>query len=59
VVPRELDVITAGPSDTVQSLASRMAFDSAQVERFRVLNGLLANAQVVPGQRYKIVVRGS
>jgi predicted Zn-dependent protease len=59
VVPRELDVITAGPSDTVQSLASRMAFDSAQVERFRVLNGLLANAQVVPGQRYKVVVRGS
>ena len=57
VVPRELEVVTASPADTVQTLASRMAFDSAQVERFRVLNGLLANAQVVPGEKYKIVVR--
>jgi predicted Zn-dependent protease len=59
VVPRQLDVVTAGRSDTVQSLASRMAFGSAQVERFRVLNGLASDAQVVSGEKYKIVVRGS
>jgi predicted Zn-dependent protease len=58
VVPRVLDVVTAGRNDTVQTLASRMAYTDAQAERFRVLNGLTANAQVVPGQRYKIVVRG-
>ena len=58
VVPRRLDVVTAGRNDTVQSLASRMAYGNAQVERFRVLNGLAANAQVVPGEKYKIVVRG-
>jgi predicted Zn-dependent protease len=58
VVPRRIDVVTAGRNDTVQSLAGRMAYGSAQVERFRVLNGLSANAQVVPGEKYKIVVRG-
>ena len=58
VVPRRVDVVTAGRGDTVQTLASRMAYGNAQVERFRVLNGLAANAQVVPGEKYKIVVRG-
>ena len=58
VIPRRIDVVTAGRNDTVQSLAGRMAYGSAQVERFRVLNGLAANAQVVPGEKYKIVVRG-
>jgi len=57
VVPRRIDVVTAGRNDTVQSLASRMAYSNAQLERFRVLNGLAANAQVVPGEKYKIVVR--
>ena len=57
VVPRRVDVVTAGRGDTVQTLASRMAYGNAQLERFRVLNGLSANAQVVPGEKYKIVVR--
>jgi len=52
-------VVTAARGDTVQSLASRMAYSNAQVERFRVLNGLAANAQVIPGEKYKIVVRSS
>lgn len=58
VVPRRIDVVTARQGDTMQSLAGRMAYGNAQVERFRVLNGLAANAQVVPGEKYKIVVRG-
>jgi predicted Zn-dependent protease len=58
VIPRRIDVVTAGRNDTVQSLAGRMAYGNAQIERFRVLNGLSANAQVVPGEKYKIVVRG-
>jgi predicted Zn-dependent protease len=58
VIPRRIDVVTAGASDTVQTLASRMAYGSAQVERFRVLNGLGSNSQLVPGERYKIIVRG-
>ncbi len=57
VVAREVDVVTAARGDTVQSLAARMAYSQAQVERFRVLNGLAANAQVVPGEKYKLIVR--
>ena len=59
VIPRRIQVVTAGRNDTVQTLAGRMAYGSAQVERFRVLNGLASNAQLVPGEKYKIVVRGS
>ncbi len=59
VVPRRVDVVTATANDSVRSLASRMAYGTAQVERFRVLNGLPADAEVVPGQRYKIILRGT
>jgi predicted Zn-dependent protease len=58
VIPRRIEVVTARAGDTVQSLAARMAYGNAQVERFRVLNGLASNAQITAGQRYKIVVRG-
>ena len=57
VVPRRIDVVTAGNGDTVAALSQRMAFADAQEQRFRVLNGLFGNAQVVPGQKYKVVVR--
>ena len=58
VVPRKVEVVTAARADTVQTLSRRMAFTDAQEARFRVLNGLASNAQVVPGERYKIVVQG-
>ncbi|MEO6153469.1 MAG: M48 family metalloprotease [Croceibacterium sp.] len=58
VVPRKIRVITARPGDSVQSLAGAMAYPSGQEVRFRVLNGLSGNAQVTPGQKYKLVVRG-
>jgi predicted Zn-dependent protease len=58
VVPRVIDVVTVGRGDTVQSLASRMAYTDAQEARFRVLNGLQSNETVTPGQKVKIVVRG-
>lgn len=57
VVPRRIEVVTAARGDTVQTLARRMAYSNAQVERFQVLNGLSSNDQIVPGQKYKIVVR--
>lgn len=59
VIPRRLDVVTAGRSDTVQTLARRMAYSDAQEARFRVLNGLFGDAQLVPGQEYKIVIRAN
>jgi len=59
VVPRRVDVVTAARADSVQTLAQRMAYDDAQEARFRVLNGLQSNAQIVPGQQYKIIVRAN
>ncbi|MBY6128449.1 MULTISPECIES: M48 family metalloprotease [Qipengyuania] len=59
VVPRVLDVITVARGDTVASLSRRMAYSSAQEERFRVLNGLASGEEVQAGQKVKIVVRGS
>lgn len=57
--PRVIDVVTVARGDTVQSLANRMAYNDLKVERFRVLNGLAANAGVTPGQKVKLVVFGS
>ncbi|WP_121116836.1 M48 family metalloprotease [Croceibacterium ferulae] len=59
VVPRRIDVVTAARADSVQTLARRMAYTRGQEERFRVLNGLSGNEQLVPGQQYKIVVRAN
>lgn len=58
VVPKRLQVVTVARGDTIASLASRMAYPSAQEERFRVLNALNSGATLTPGQKVKIVVRG-
>ena len=57
IVPRRIDVVTASRGQTVQTLANRMAYPSSQVERFRVLNGLGSNDQIIAGRKYKIVVK--
>lgn len=53
IKPQRLTVVTAAQGDTVESLASRMAVDTAAPERFRALNG---NRKVVAGQQYKLIV---
>ena len=57
--PRVIDVVSVRPGDTVQSLAARMAYRDFRVERFVSLNGLAANARLVPGQKVKLVVYGT
>jgi len=54
--PLRIKVITAQPGDTVESLSHRMAGVDRPAERFRILNGLDAHAQVKPRDRVKIVV---
>lgn len=56
--PRVIQVVTVGANDTVQSLASRMAYSTYQAERFRALNGLGSNDALQRGQRVKLVVYG-
>ena len=55
IKPRKLVVITAKKGDTVQSLAARMAYTDAPLDRFLVLNGLKANATISSGQKIKLV----
>ena len=51
--------VTVRPGDTVQSLASRMAYRTFQLDRFLSLNNLAANSRLVPGQKVKLVVYGT
>lgn len=57
VIPRRLQVVTVQSGDTISGLARPMAYDTAQEERFRVLNGLGQNDGLRAGQRVKLVVR--
>jgi predicted Zn-dependent protease len=54
--PLRIKVITVQPGDTVDSLAHRMGGVDHPTERFRVLNGLDARAQVKVRDRVKVVV---
>ena len=56
--PRIIDVVTVRPGDTVQTLASRMAYRDFQLDRFLALNGLAASTRLAAGQKVKLVVYG-
>ena len=55
VRPRKVDVVTTGAGDTVRTMAARMAYTDAALERFLVLNALPADAQLRAGQKVKII----
>jgi predicted Zn-dependent protease len=55
VKPRRVQVVTARSGDTLQSLASRMAYTDKPLERFLVLNGLTSSSRLAAGQKVKIV----
>jgi predicted Zn-dependent protease len=57
--PRIIHVVTVGPGDTVQSLASRMAYRDFKLDRFLALNALSADSRLVPGQKMKLVIYGA
>jgi predicted Zn-dependent protease len=57
--PRVIHVEVVRPGDTVQSLASRMAYRDFKLERFLSLNDLSANSALAPGQKVKLVVYGT
>lgn len=48
-------MVNARAGDTVQSLASRMAYSDAPLDRFLVLNGLTATSRIEPGQKVKLI----
>ncbi|MBM3530160.1 MAG: Zn-dependent protease [Alphaproteobacteria bacterium] len=54
--PHRLRIVTVRQGDTVERLARRMAVSDRHSERFRVLNGLAANARVRPGDMVKLII---
>lgn len=57
--PRVIHVQVVRRGDTVESLASRMAYREFRLERFLSLNGLQANSPLIPGTKVKLVVYGT
>jgi predicted Zn-dependent protease len=55
IKPRKIRVIIVTKSDSVASLAGKMAYKSLQTERFLALNGISANTVLTPGKKVKIV----
>ena len=53
--PRKLVVVSVKNGDTLQSLASRMAYTDAPLDRLLVLNGLTSTSKLVTRQKIKLV----
>jgi predicted Zn-dependent protease len=54
--PLKIEIVTVRRGDTPTSLSKRMAFEDYQLDRFLMLNGLDAGAQLKAGDRVKLVV---
>lgn len=55
--PEKIRIVEAQSGDTAETIAAKMGFLPQWLDQFLILNGLERGASVVPGQRYKIVVR--
>lgn len=55
IKPRFIRIVTVKKGETAATIATRMAFPDARLERFRALNGLAENAVLKPGDKVKIV----
>lgn len=53
IKPYHLKVVNAGPDDTLESLSARLPHRALLVERFRVLNALTSNDEIIKGRAYK------
>lgn len=52
---KRIEVVTAGPKDTIETLAARMAFANFRVERFLALNDRDATRPIKAGELVKII----
>ncbi len=55
VKARKVVVTTVKAGETIQTMASRMAYTDAALNRFLVLNGLNASSQLTAGQKVKLI----
>jgi predicted Zn-dependent protease len=56
--PRQLEIVTVRRGDTIASLSARMAYPDFQVDRFKMINAIATDRELVPGERLKLVVYG-
>lgn len=56
IQPKKLYVLEAPAGATLSSMAAKMDVDGDKTAHFLVLNGMNANAPIIAGQPYKIVV---
>jgi predicted Zn-dependent protease len=56
VHPLRIALATAGPRDSIDTMAARMSGVDRPVDTFMVLNGLERSATLVSGRAYKIIV---
>lgn len=54
--PYRIKIVTVGAGETAASIADRMPFERASLDRFRVLNALSPGDRLRTGERVKIVV---
>lgn len=55
IKPRFVRIVTVKKGETVATIAARMAYPDAQLERFLALNGLANDAVLKPGDKVKII----
>lgn len=55
IQPKKIRLVTARSGDSVASLAAKMDVDELKEDQFKVLNGLIGNAQIIAGRPYKII----
>ena len=53
--PYTLHIVTAKAGDTVASLSAGFPYKSLNSERFRMLNGIGPQGNVIAGKRYKVI----
>jgi len=51
----KISVVTAGPEDTIKTMAERMVVPNRPVEYFSLLNGLQEGESLTAGEKYKVV----
>ena len=53
--PLRIEIVTAGATDTAESLAATMPVPDRPVEHFMLLNDLEKPSDVKAGERYKVI----
>lgn len=57
--PRRIEIVTARPGDTLNSPASRMAFEHYRIDRCLVQNDLAIDRLLRPGEQVRLIVYGT